>query len=424
MDLTLELTLKQKQELVLTQSLIQSLNVLRMNSGDIDQMINEAFLSNPVLEYAPAPAKKSTEGDISGLIENIADTPKTFTDDLLEQLRYSYAPGYLKSACEYLIGSLDERGYLTMTTEEIADALLISKDEVSKAEALLRSFDPAGTGARTLEECLLLQIKRLGLLTPDREFILLNHLKELALENYGALGSVTDMTEEELKEFLELIRTLEPSPCNYFDSQLQTAYIVPDLILKEKNGEYILFSNEKATPHLRLSSRYTSMDLTALDEKDREFIQEKIRRAKELINSINYRNETIYKIGLAITNHQMDFFTDDAPLKPLTLKTIADEAGVHISTVSRTVNGKFLSTPKGTFELKKLFAGKIKNGDFSPQYVKKRIVELIDREDPSKPLRDQKRSDILASEGTPVSRRAVAKYRDELHIYSSRERKK
>ena len=345
------------------------------------------------------------------------------------QLQFIKCGKKCSAAARFIIESLDDNGYMTLNPDEIAKATAVSVQTVRAALEIVRDMDPAGVGAFDISDCLILQLKAAGTYSEDKGRIIHEFLNEVALNRLGQISRATGLQTGEIQNIVDEIRSLDPKPGRAFASSDETRYIVPDVYLEKENGEYRVLLSENSGPKISINSYYTDLMNDCMnDEQLKVYLSEKIKAATWLIKSIEQRKKTIYNIASAIVRYQQDFFEyGEKYLKPLVLRQIAEETDVHESTVSRTINGKYIYTPKGVFELKYFFtSGVAGNGGegVSSNSVKMQIREIIEAENPSRPLSDQKISDMLNSKGVEISRRTVAKYREEMGIFSSQQRKR
>ena len=437
MSLGFELTLEQTQKLALTPELIQSIKILQLNSAELESFVEEQIMVNPVLEREPE-TKDDTRGVPSGYArERKQGVPFetndinriTLSEHLMFQLQFIKCGKKCSAAARFIIESLDDNGYMTLNPDEIAKATDVSVQTVRDALEIVRDMDPAGVGAFDISDCLILQLKAAGTYSEDKGRIIHEFLNEVALNRLGQISRATGLQTGEIQNIVDEIRSLDPKPGRAFASSDETRYIVPDVYLEKENGEYRVLLSENSGPKISINSYYTDLMNDCMnDEQLKVYLSEKIKAATWLIKSIEQRKKTIYNIASAIVRYQQDFFEyGEKYLKPLVLRQIAEETDVHESTVSRTINGKYIYTPKGVFELKYFFtSGVAGNGGegVSSNSVKMQIREIIEAENPSRPLSDQKISDMLNSKGVEISRRTVAKYREEMGIFSSQQRKR
>lgn len=459
-----DLTIEQSQKLVMTPELIQAIQILQFNTQELDAFVQEQLLVNPVLEQdqekeTPENASEGRSGeeeekldwkefirngsydDISykGYRDRDEDGPDTFeryvSSDvtLPEHLMFQYQFATVDKGCrrvgKYIIESLDENGYMTSTIEEISRATGVREEKVCEALDIIHGFDPAGVGARNLSECLRLQLEARNELTPQMEEIIGKHLEDIANNRLSAVAKDTGMTVLEVQEAADVIRTLEPKPGRQFASEMETKYVIPDVIVEKIEDDYVVIINESSTPHLTVSSYYRN--LLGQAEKDKQladYLTERVNSANWLIRSIEQRKQTIFNVVSSVVKHQREFFDNGSKyLKTLTLKDIAEELGIHESTVSRSINGKYLQCPRGVYEIKYFFSAGVSDqvGEgVSSNSIKEFIKEIIDGEDKHRPYSDQTIVKLLEDKGFNISRRTVAKYRDELGILSSSKRKR
>lgn len=449
----------QAQKLVLTPELVQSIKILQKTSLELQQYIDSELLSNPLLELAEEqPDNYAEEQDLRfDWTEHAKDrsyddfssrriTASESDDYNYEQFvraRYSLfdylhnqlavTPGVNKDICmiaNYIIDSLNPWGYRTERATEIADKLGYSHDTVMKAVQLVQSLEPAGIAAKSIEECLILQLKRSGEYNEIFDEIINHHLDDLAANKISVIAKSVGLPVDETAEYCDEIRHLDPKPGIRFGDNYDNSYITPDVYVRELEGKYIVQANEKLTPLLSTSPYYERMLTQAAGDKDTlEYLKTKMDSAIWLIKGIDQRRQTIQKIAEAIVEKQSDFFRIGTEgLKPMTLSDVAEKVNVHESTVSRAVNGKYMQTPRGLFEMKYFFKGGISSAggeDMAQEAIKKCIRSYIDNENPKKPLSDEKIRDMLEKDkGIKIARRTIAKYREALGISATSKRKK
>ena len=455
MKIGYELTIEQTQKLSMTPELIQAIQILQYNNQELNEYIDKELLENPILE-SEYHKESDTEIDIDSLrdqliqadenveaykqweshstsdeysYENFVAFNYTLTEFLIEQLHFSSLKGQDAEIGRYIIENIDDDGYLSMSLEEICSVLDVDLDSCERVLDLIHTFEPSGVGARDLNECLIIQLASLGELTDEIEFIISNRLKDLADNKYALISKEVGISLTEVQEIADLIKTLEPKPGRGFDSDNSIKYIIPDIYVEETNGEYVVSANDGSTPSLHISSYYNSLTEEAKSDKElSNYLNNRFNSAMWLMKSIEQRKKTIYNVASAIVQFQNDFFAKgERFLKPLTLKQIAETVGVHESTVSRAINGKYMQCPRGVFELKYFFTGGILNEDgsgVSSNSIKSMIKEFVDAEDDKKPLSDSKISEMLHEKGIDISRRTVAKYRDDIGILPSSKRRR
>lgn len=455
MKIGYELTIEQTQKLSMTPELIQAIQILQYNNQELNEYIDKELLENPILE-SEYHKESDTEIDIDSLrdqliqadenveaykqweshstsdeysYENFVAFNYTLTEFLIEQLHFSSLKGQDAEIGRYIIENIDDNGYLSMSLEDICSVLDVDLDSCERVLDLIHTFEPSGVGARDLNECLIIQLASLGELTDEIEFIISNRLKDLADNKYALISKDMGISIAEVQGIADLIRTLEPKPGRGFDSDNSIKYIIPDIYVEETNGEYVVSANDGSTPSLHISSYYNSLTEEAKSDKElSNYLNNRFNSAMWLMKSIEQRKKTIYNVASAIVQFQNDFFAKgERFLKPLTLKQIAETVGVHESTVSRAINGKYMQCPRGVFELKYFFTGGILNEDgsgVSSNSIKSMIKEFVDAEDDKKPLSDSKISEMLHEKGIDISRRTVAKYRDDIGILPSSKRRR
>ncbi|MDO5303825.1 MAG: RNA polymerase factor sigma-54 [Clostridia bacterium] len=453
MKLGYDLVIEQAQKLSLTPELIQSIQILQLSNFDLIEYVKSELVENPILENAKSLdetqpidiQEKLRESDFEAerfrqfeysaddeedhTYEQYVSRDETLTDHLLLQLSLSKIKSDEAAIGRYIIEAIDDNGYLTMSLEEVAEALGEDIEKVDHVLDVIQNFDPVGVGARDLRECLVIQLSARGMLTDEIEYVIYNMLEELANKKFAVIAKQLGLKKEDVQELSDLIKTLDPKPGRAYGSGKETNYIVPDIILENHHGEFELSSNFKSSPKLRVSSYYDKLvQEAAHDGELKKYINEKFNSAVWLIKSIEQRRRTIYDVSEAIFKHQEEFFQKgEKYLKPLTLRQIAEELGIHESTVSRTINGKYIQSPRGIYELKYFFSTGISTGDggsVSSSSIKSVIKDLIKSEDEKKPYSDQEIADILKRRDIEISRRTVAKYRESLGILSSSKRKR
>ena len=350
---------------------------------------------------------------------------------LMAQLLLSPITERQKCIGECIIGNLDETGYLTASDEEIARLANAECEEIQPVLDIIQNFDPVGVAARTLAECLLIQLRAGGY---DRDPILLSlvrdHLEDLEKQRYKPLQRHLNIDSDTLKEYITIIQSLEPRPGGSLGSA-QTCYVSPDIFVRKVNGEFVILMNEEDLPQLQLSPFADEVVAQRghYNSHDKDYMNERLRSATWTIRSLEERQRTLYQVMASIVKHQREFFEHGVyKLKPLVLKDIAEDTGRSESSISRVTTNKYVGTPYGIFELKYFFNSGLSSSDGSQvgsESVRAHIRTLIDAEDNAHPLSDEEISSRLASAlGVKVARRTVAKYREELGIPSSSRRKK
>ncbi|MBO4632119.1 MAG: RNA polymerase factor sigma-54 [Lentisphaeria bacterium] len=464
-----------KQTLTLAPQQLASLSLLSLPLMELENRISEEIAQNPVLEvegdkseeiHPDEPADSETfsgdlpendehvldpnredyeehldrllETDESGAYSDEAESRRQYLFDsivaetslqesLLEQLRFADVSEKVRSCAEYVIGSLNENGYFQGTLPDAAQSAAASLDEAEKALLLVQSFDPPGIAARDLKECLLLQVARNP--HPDKrlETLIRDHLNELARNKLPQIADEMQISLEELNRLIAELRLLNPHPGASLNRHNEP-YILPEITVVPDGDEFILIENDPPFGRLSISKSYQKMlENPALAAEDRAYLRERIDSGKALIRGLEQRKTTIRRIAELIVNAQYEFMKQGPrALKPMTMRQAADKLGLHETTVSRAVSGKYMQTPVGLFEFRFFFSGGFQSDEgeeISAHSIKDMIRELVDAEDPSKPLSDSRLSQLLAENGLEVARRTVAKYREELGIPSSQLRK-
>jgi RNA polymerase sigma-54 factor len=330
-----------------------------------------------------------------------------------------------------LITYIDDNGYIKMPLDQIAAEEGIDLKDLEEILPFVQEFDPSGVGCRDLKECLLIQAEHFEEATTDVLYVIENHLKDLEKKNYEEIARGMNLKIEEVVEICKIILSFDPKPGRAFQSE-DTHYVTPDVYIYKVGEEYVVALNEDGIPKLKISNLYKDLvkqEGKAGNKETKEYLQEKLRAAVWLIKSIQQRQKTIYKVTESIIKHQTEFFEKGAAfIRPMILKDIANDIEMHESTVSRVTTNKYVHTPLGVFELKYFFNSGISRSDggdsLASESVKLKIKGLVAKENPQKPLSDQKIVELLKKEGLQIARRTVAKYRDVLGILPSSSRKK
>jgi RNA polymerase sigma-54 factor len=461
------------QKLILTPSLQQAIKLLPMSTLELAELLNQEMVENPLLEEMPseeqtpetpeqtpttaereAEEKKKDETwddadyeyffgeyldegyrprqpqEVKELppIENTLSSAGSLADHLRWQLSIQTDDGTTRQIGDAIIGNLDDDGYLVASVEEIAQMGDWPVAEVERALQHVQTFDPIGVAARDLQECLTLQLRHLGLSGTITERIVTEHLKLLQNHQVPEIARRLGVTIDELKEHIEIIRNLDPKPGSRYNPN-QSQYVIPDVYVSKIEDQYVAHLNEEGLPQLRISPVYRRLLDKGGENTDetRAYVKDKFRSALWLIKSVDQRQKTIHKVATSIINFQREFLDHGIEhLRPLVLRDVANDIGMHESTVSRVVNNKYMHTPQGVFEMKFFFHSGISSsyGDsVSSVTIKQRIRKIIENEDPRKPLSDSKIVSILQKEGLMLARRTIAKYREELKIPTSNQRK-
>lgn len=450
MKLGYNLQLEQTQKLIMTPELRQAIQLLQFNSLELNEYLSKELEENPMLELegpvreieAIEIDKKEPDIDWKEYFEKYDDISykpqvdknvkdfnleafTSYTPSLREHLLFQLGLAKTKKSeykiGEYIIQNIDNNGYLIASMDEIAKMTDSTPEKGSKVLEIIQGFEPTGVGARNLKECLCLQIR--GDDPPIIKELIENYLEDIAYNRLHKIAKENDLEINIVQDACDYIRSLEPKPGRAFmGNSDDTKYIIPDATILLIDGEYVIQVNDYTGPRLNINNFYKNLIKDGSDIKTSEFLQEKFNSAMWIIRSIEQRRQTIYKVVESILKFQIEFFRKgEKALVPLTLKEIAEDIDMHESTISRATNGKYVQTPRGLFELKYFFSAGLSSfgGEVSSTCVKATIKELIDKEDSKKPLSDQQISKMIEQKGTKVSRRTIAKYRDELNIPAS-----
>lgn len=463
MRLSYSLNLQQTQKLVMTPELKQAIEILQYNSVELNNFIQQELMSNPILERqhlkvdseSPLNKEEKNQKDVIDMkklfseydrskysnrvrsyeekedysYENYVSMETTLNEHLLFQLQFTMLKGKSKIIGKYIVENIDDNGYLQVSNDEMCKKFNVEDREVEDIIQIVQTFDPIGVGARNLSECLLIQLIQNNVTDKLIHEIILNHLDDLGNNKINSIAKKLNISIEKVQEIGDFIRTLEPKPGRMFSSSRDTRYVTPDINVEKVNGEYVVIIKDSTAPRLSINHYYRKLLLNnEMEDSASTYINRKLNSALKLIRCIQQRRNTIYNVVKAIIDYQLDFFENGVVyLKPLTLREIADEIGVHESTVSRAINGKYMQCPRGIFELKYFFQSGVSSSfgeGVSSESIKSIIKDLIQNENAKKPLSDQAISNELNSSGVKISRRTVAKYRDELGILSSSKRRR
>lgn len=472
-NIHLNLALRQTQKLILSPQMQQAIKILQLPLMDLRNEIQQEIATNPLLEEKDMKLSESRADDKSRdeiqkevdfkeefetlsrlddewkdyfrqsnytkrssseedeqrkFFEDSITIKESLSEHLLNQLSVSAVDPEMKTLCEMVIGNIDNNGYLSLTDEEIAQNANAELDEVEEAIDLIQKFHPLGVGARNLKECLFIQLLRLGQGDSLPAKIINNHLDDLGKRKYPQIAKALKTTPEEIQNAATIIGSLEPKPGRMFTAD-NNNYIVPDVAIEKKeDGEFEIILNNDYIPRIRISNLYKNlMKDESTPEKTKEYVKEKVKSGMWFIKNIQQRQQTTYNILKVITKVQKEFLNKGVNyMKPLTMHEVAEEIGVHESTVSRALSNKYVQTPQGIFELKFFFASKLEtvSGEsVSSTNLKNRINQIVKAEDSKKPLSDQQIVKLMQDEGFKLARRTVAKYRKELKILPSNLRK-
>ncbi len=378
-----------------------------------------------------APSMREVNEELPSF-ENVLTKTTSLEDHLTWQL--SMATGLTdqeRKLGELIVGNLSDDGYLNANLEDLAKETGMEFEDAEEVLKIIQNFDPVGVGSRNLQECLAIQSRFMNPRQELVEKIIDKHLPDLERKNYQAIAKALGVSFEKVIAATRLILEFEPKPGRSFHTS-DTQYITPDIYVYKVAEEFVIVLNEDGMPKLRISPYYKNILASAQKEQNKvtkEYVQDKLRAAVWLIRSIHNRQKTIYKVTDAIVKRQREFFEKGVQqLKPMILKDVANDIGMHESTISRVTTNKFVHTPVGIFELKYFFNSSINAADGSDslasEAVKEKIRQMVSKEDPKNPLSDQKIVELLHSENIEIARRTVAKYRDMLGILSSGKRKK
>ncbi len=392
----------------------------------------EEFDWNSYLEdYGPTGVRYDRKDDDAPSWDNMLMVKPSLTDHLMWQLKLSRITDAEMKIGEQIIGNLDNNGYLVASIEEIAKQEGVEESFVEGVLKKIQEFDPPGIAARDIKECLLIQARILGVLTPLGESIINEHLKDLETKNYSNISRKLKVPMSEVLQAVCIISSMDPKPGSvYTEERIDT--ITPDVYVSKAGEEYKIILNDDGLPKLRISNFYKEImggSNTYPDaENSRKYIRERMQSATWLIKSIQQRQRTIYKVTESILKLQRDFFNYGINyLKPLVLRDIADDVEMHESTISRVVTNKYMHSPRGIFELKYFFSSRIQktSGDaVASKSVKEEIKKIVSAENPKKPYSDSDIVDLLKKSGISIARRTVAKYREMMRVLPSSKRKK
>jgi RNA polymerase sigma-54 factor len=455
---------------VLSPQLQQSLLILQVPLLELHNLVQQEMETNPVLEELPSElspeerngAESSADDNFQKEFEKLATLDEEWRDymaqsgsytggsqetkdkrqfffdsiavqetlqqHLMTQLNQTVLNASDRKTAELIIGNIDDNGFLQSTPEEMALSSGIAKEDFEKMLAIIQSFYPSGVGALDLRDCLLIQLQRAGKESSLEYKIISEHMEDLGKRRFPEIARRMNISVEEVQKCANNIAQLNPRPGQAFAAAPQN-YVLPDVTVEKVDGDYQIILNNEQIPHLRISNIYK--DIIAQSDNGSEvkdYIRDKIRSGKFLIRSIHQRQQTISNIAQQIVSRQQDFLDHGSShLKPMTMKEIADAVGVHETTVSRAVSGKYMATPQGVFEMKYFFTPGYQTAtgeSMSNTSVKEAILNLVKHEDGNAPLSDQEIVEMMSERGVPIARRTVAKYRTELNILPSNMRRK
>jgi RNA polymerase sigma-54 factor len=488
MALEQKLNLRLSQRLVMTPSLQQAIKLLQMSKLELQDVLTQEIVENPLLEEeeeavsAETPTEAEVESDASAAktadaeapaadaaeapaekerdsfdeidfdsyfedyldsaynprqyedteqvpLENTLSRPQGLPEYLNWQLSMSDASDAVREIAQYLIGNIDGDGYLRVSRDEIREAGFANEKDVEAALALVRSFDPPGVGAFDLPDCLMMQIRALGIENPLIEKVITEHWAEFLNRQFAQLARALNVGLSQLQAVFEIVKNMEPKPGRKYSDE-RTIYVEPDVAVRKIGDEYVIQLNEDGLPKLRISAAYRRMlrgGNGAIGEEAATYLKDKMRSAVWLIKSLDQRQRTIYKVADSIVRHQREFLENGIEhLRPLVLRDVANDIGMHESTVSRVVSNKYIHTPRGLFPMKYFFHSGIdstQGSEVSSLSIKSKIAKIVSDEDAARPHSDARIMQKLRAEGIQIARRTVAKYREELRIPSSSQRK-
>jgi RNA polymerase sigma-54 factor len=481
MVLEIKQTPKLVQQLVITPQLQQAIRLLQLTRLELVDLISQEMKENPLLEEeeegrelaegeapvteqeegetSPEPEhtpevkgtgegadefdwenylensnlipfqKSSQDGEERPSFENFLTKRTTLTDHLQWQLQLSRFTDQEHQAGTWIIGNLDEDGYLKISLEDICSEINLPMELVEGVLRKIQQFDPVGVAARDLKECLLIQLEQLSHRDPLAEKIVSEHLSLLKNRNYPAIAKQLGASLDRVNRAASLISKLDPKPGKAFGGEV-IQEIIPDVYVYKVEGDYVIYQNDEGIPRLKINSLYRNIlsGSRFAPEGERKYIQDKLRSALWLIRSIHQRQRTIYKVTKSIVKFQREFLEKGIQfLKPLVLRDVAEDIQMHESTISRVTHNKYVHTPQGIYELKFFFNAAITSTQgetMASESVKNLVREIIAREDPKKPYSDEKLVQILQGMNIHIARRTVSKYREMMKILSSNERRK
>jgi RNA polymerase sigma-54 factor len=469
------LDLRLSQRLALTPSLLQKIELLQLNKLELQEMLNQELIENPILEEVieqePPPEinmedraaedSRSSDDTQSGeekdsfdeidfryffdeyldtgyrnrevedsekpTFETFLTRPPSLAEHLNWQLGLSDIKPSIMEIAKQVIGNLNEDGYLILSLEELCQVAGCTMEEAGEALSVVQALDPIGVGARDLRECLSIQLKNLDLSNTLAYRIVQDFLPLLESHKFKEIANQTGTSFEEVLQAIDCIKRLIPKPGQKYNNQ-KTNYVQPEVTISKVDEEFVILLNDEGMPQLRLNAAYKDLlKSRGVSSETKSFLREKFRSAVDLLRSVNQRKQTIYKVCVCVVNRQKDFLENGpAHLHPMLIKDVANELGVHSSTISRVVTNKYVDTPQGVMELRKFFTMGVENPDgeeLSIVQVKLKIKKMIEEENRGKPYSDNQIGQMLRRDNVFITRRTVAKYREQMQIPGSRERK-
>ena len=433
----MELQQTQTLKVTLTPQMLQSINMLQYSSYELMEFIQQQTVENPLLvlkeksshdfivskerssfssynreqEYDPITQYSDTHVSLERhLMEQIMTLPEVTSKEI--------------KIFKFLIGDLNRYGFLEIEPAMAAKIMSVSLQEMENTISILQSLDPVGVGARNIRESLLIQMRAQTDYNPLAYVMVEKHLEDIAEKKFRKIAKTYNVTLQEVQEATDYIKTLNPRPCSEFSHEM-TQYIVPDVIIEKVNGEYIIIVNDRNMPQLDINPAYKNNEMDSNDD----YVKKKLQDATMLMNGMEQRKYTLYKVTQVILKLQEDFFNyGGTKLKPMTLKDVSKQLGFHESTISRATSNKYMQTPHGLYHIKNLFTTGIRNNNSveaeSSSSIKEKIKMFIDKEDKENPISDQIIVTLLQKDGIQISRRTVAKYREEARIPGSSKRRR
>lgn len=467
------LDLRLSQRLALTPSLLQKIELLQLNKLELQEMLNQELIENPILEEVlepetppelsleagaedlppqetlPESGKDSfDEIDFRYFFDEYLDTgyknrevedpdkpgfetfltrPPSLEEHLNWQLGLSEVKPDIAAIAEQIIGNLNEDGYLLLSLEELCQVASCTPEQAQEALDVVQAMDPIGIGARDLRECMMLQMQNLQMQESLAYMIVRDHLALLEGHKFKEIGARTGASFEEVLHAVDSIKHLIPKPGQKYSNQSAT-YVQPEVTIAKVDDEFVILVNDEGMPQLRLNASYKDLlKANGVSSETKTFLRDKFRSAVDLLRSVSQRKQTIYKVCVCIVNRQKEFLEGGpAYLRPMLIKDVASELGVHSSTISRVVTNKYVDTPQGVLELRKFFTMGVDNpvgDDLSIVQVKLKLKQMIEGENKLKPYSDNQLGQMLRRDNIFITRRTVAKYREQMQIAGSRERK-
>lgn len=446
MQTGMQLIQEQRQQLIMTPELRQALSILQYSVTELNAYLEEQVLENPVLDWEETVARKQTDEGISAASwrglkfqkaesdqdkwwENIS-VGQSLHEQMEEQLRLSKLNATERRVAALMLGHLDERGYLNISIKEICNRLNVEDTCALRVLRVLQQFEPAGIFARDLSECLLLQIeRRIDETSPLLKQLVKHHLPQLAEGRWKQVTHELGCSDLELQQLVDQLRQLDPNPGLQLIHD-PSHYVIPDVIVEEVDGEYVITVNDQLQGSLRIRPEYEQLRVQAhgASHQVKQYLTERFQAADWLFKSLESRRQTLFNITKVLLERQQPFFQRGiAFLRPMTLTDVAQVLDLHESTISRAIRNKYLQSPRGLMPFKTLFSSGLATsggGKLSREGVKEQIRRMVDQENKAKPLSDQRIANALTQMGVRISRRTVAKYREELLIPPSTKRKR